>query len=552
MGTDAGVVPGSAIPVAPAAPPRPAAAKPVASQALTRSASLTALASLLDYFAKAAVSLVITPILVGGLGRTLYGIWEMLGRIVGYLTATDGRPTDALRLVISQQQAEEHTIKRRSVGAALVVWLLMIPLVGVVGGILAWLSPTITHAPVERATDVRIACGFLVLSFIFTGLAAVPESVLRGMNLGYKRMGLQASLSVVAGALAVWAVKGGWGLPGVGASQIVRAVIVGFAFWVLVKKYVPWFSISRPTRADIKALLSMSIWLSVGDLVSKLLLASDVLILGWVISPAVVTTYVLTAYAARTGLGIFVFTAGSAMPGFGGVLGVKQFDRAVHLRRELLMLTWLFVTVVGATILVWNRSFLTLWVGSRNYAGPWVDLLIVMVVGQTAFIRTDSYIIDAALRPKGRVTVGAITVVATLALGITLTHAFGILGLSLGMLLGRAIQSVSYPLIVRSCLNHPKRTMAARLAALRFAAITVVLFAAANLLGRRITAPSWFVWLPGVVLTLVLFASLAMTLGPSATDRRIILRRVQNMIRGVMRRSAGGEGGPAASEGSAA
>src|SRR5204863_4426762 len=109
--------------------------------ALTRRASLTALASLLDYFVKAAVSLVITPILVGGLGRTLYGIWEMLNRIVGYMAATDGRPTEALRLVISQQQAEDHTIKRRSVGAALVVWLLMIPLVGLVGGILAWLSP---------------------------------------------------------------------------------------------------------------------------------------------------------------------------------------------------------------------------------------------------------------------------------------------------------------------------------------------------------------------------------------------------------------------------
>src|SRR5439155_585873 len=108
----------------------------------------------------AAVSLVITPILVGGLGRTLYGIWEMLNRIVGYMAATDGRPTEALRLVISQQQAEDHTIKRRSVGAALVVWLLMIPLVGLVGGILAWLSPTITHAPLVPTSKPCSAWAF--------------------------------------------------------------------------------------------------------------------------------------------------------------------------------------------------------------------------------------------------------------------------------------------------------------------------------------------------------------------------------------------------------
>ena len=506
---------------------------PVAAPALTRRASLTALASLLDYFVKAGVSLVITPILVGGLGRTLYGVWEMLGRIVGYMAAADGRPTEALRLVISQQQSAGAEQNRRSVGAALLVWILMIPLVAFVGGILAWLAPTLTHAPRESWSDVRLTCVLLVVSFMFTGLAAIPESVLRGMNLGYKRMGLQALMSIITGGLAAWAVYEGLGLPGIGGSQIVRAALIGVFFWILGKKYVSWFKVAKPTRPDVKALLGMSVWLSVGELVAKLLLASDVLILGAVVSPAAVTTFVLTGYAARTGLGIFVFTAGSAMPGFGGVLGKGQMDRAVQLRRELLTLTWLFVTIVGATILVWNRSFLHLWVGSTNYAGPWVDLLIVTIVAQTAFIRTDSYIIDAALRPKGRVVVGALTVVATLALGITLTHAFGIVGLCVGMLMGRAIQSVAYPLLVRSCLNHPAVTAANRLAALRLFAVTAVLFAIGNFFGRRVVAASWPMWIIGVGLTVALCAAVALALGPTPETRRKLLRRIRNMATGV-------------------
>jgi O-antigen/teichoic acid export membrane protein len=518
----------------PTTPQAPTAVK--TEPALTRRASLTALASLLDYFVKAGVSLVVTPILVGGLGRTMYGIWEMLGRIVGYMAATDGRPTEALRLVISQQQDLDTTIKRRSVGAALVVWLLMIPLVALVGGILAWFAPHLTHAPLEHYTEVRIACAFLVASFVFTGLAAIPESVLRGMNLGYKRMGLQASLSIVAGGLAAWAVQAGYGLPGVGVSQIVRAAIIGLCYWLLVRKYVAWFNVSRPTKADIKGLFGMSVWLSAGDLLSKLLLASDVLILGWVVAPAAVTTYVLTGYAARTGLGIFVFTAGSAMPGYGGVLGQGQIDRAVQLRRELLTLTWLFTTVVGATTLAWNHSFLSLWIGARNYAGPWVDLFIVMVVAQTAFIRTDSYIIDAALRPKSRVIMGAFTVVATLGLGITLTHAFGILGLTIGMLLGRGIQSISYPIIARKCLHHPVRTMAGKIEAVRLAAMTAALFAAANIFSRHFRATSWPIWLLGVTASLVLFGALALFVAPTPTTRKKILRRIRNMAVGLRKR----------------
>jgi O-antigen/teichoic acid export membrane protein len=252
-----------------------------------------------------------------------------------------------------------------------------------------------------------------------------------------------------------------------------------------------------------------------------------------VISPAAVTTYVLTSYAARTGLGVFVFTAGAAMPGFGGVLGQLQFTRAQQLRRELQTLTWLFTTIVGATVLVWNHSFLNLWVGSRNYAGPWVDLLIVLVISQTAFIRTDSYIIDAALRPRGRVIIGAVTVVATLALGIALTHLFGIIGLCIGLFLGRSIQSIGYPLIVRSCLQHPPKDAAARWAAIRLIAVTALLFAAASFLSRDLLASSWVMWAGGVAITIPIVAALALLAGPTPATRQVLIGRIRSMVSGL-------------------
>ena len=61
---------------------------------LTRRACLTAVASFLDYSAKIGVSLFLTPFLVDGLGRSLFGVWEVLVRLVGYLSIADGRPTD--------------------------------------------------------------------------------------------------------------------------------------------------------------------------------------------------------------------------------------------------------------------------------------------------------------------------------------------------------------------------------------------------------------------------------------------------------------------------
>jgi O-antigen/teichoic acid export membrane protein len=530
MGTDAGVIRTDLGASAPVGGPL---------KALTRRASLSALASLLDYAVKAGVTLVITPILVTGLGRSLYGVWEMLGRLIGYMSAADGRPTEALRLVVAQQQGvADHDVNRRSVGAALMVWLILLPLVLTIGAILTWYSPSIVNAPDGAAASVRLTTALLVVSSLLGGLGTVPESVLRGMNLGYKRMGLQAAVSIVWGALAAWAVHTGLGLAGLGGSLIARALITGVFFWILVSKYVSWFRVALPTKPDVKRLLGMSVWLSAGDMIAKLLLASDVLILGAVVSPAAVTSFVLTGYAARTGLGIHIFTAGAAMPGFGGLLGAQQLDRAAQVRRELLTLTWLFVTVVGATVLVWNPSFLALWVndGANLYAGSWVDLLIVLIIAQTAFIRTDAYIIDAALKPRRRVFIAAITAAVTLGLAIALTYAFGILGLCLGMMAGRGIQSVAYPVIVRNSLGRPAAQPGARLAALRLACSTALLFAGASWLGRQFIADRWYIWLGGVMLTLAVVSTLSLSLGPNGESRRTLFTRLRGIATGIRRR----------------
>src|SRR5437764_14871665 len=95
---------------------------------LTGRASLNAVQSLLDYGAKLGVGLVVTPIVLTGLGRSLFGVWEMLNRLVTYMSAADGRPTEALRLIVSSRQAgEDDALQRPSVRGALPLCGLFLP-----------------------------------------------------------------------------------------------------------------------------------------------------------------------------------------------------------------------------------------------------------------------------------------------------------------------------------------------------------------------------------------------------------------------------------------
>jgi O-antigen/teichoic acid export membrane protein len=496
-------------------------------RSLTRRASLNVAQSLLDYSVKLAVGLIIVPILVSGLGRSLFGVWEMLGRLVGYLESAEGRSTQALRLIISNQQSsDDRAAKRRWIGGAVAVWLCFLPLWLAVGAVLIWLAPTITKVPPELHATVRVACALMMGAVLLGGLGSLPESVLRGMNLGYKRMGLQAGLSLVGGLLLAGAVYGGLGLVGVAGAGLVLTVFTGLCFLVLVGRQVPWFGAERPRRAEVGSLLKMSLWIALGDAVANLR-ASDVLVLGMVMSASAVTTYVLTGYATRLAVNLHSLAAEAVMPGLAGVIGEKGFERVALLRRELLAVTGIFVTAVGSTILLWNQSFVHLWVGGENYAGAWVNLLLVLIAVQSAFIRCDAYLIDAALQPRRRVQVSLVAGALTLGLTIVLTWLAGMVGLCLGILAGRTTQTILYPVLVGECLN---RTPAL---SLRWVArpllVMSILFAISAYLGQRLLMDHWLVWIAAVLLTVALVFVIAVGSGLPADLRHRVLARLREM-----------------------
>jgi O-antigen/teichoic acid export membrane protein len=495
---------------------------------LTRKASLNVVASLLDWGAKVIIGLLVTPVLVGGLGRSLFGVWEMLMRLVGYMYVVDGRPMEILKLIIANQQAvKDPAIQRRHVGSALGIWLIFLPVLVVAGTILVWLAPTITKVPPELHTPVRFACALLAFNLVLANLVAVPESVMRGMNLGYKRMGLQAGLSVVGGALTVGAIYLGLGLIGVAGVQVVLSALTGLMFWYVAKRYVSWFGIARPTLAEIRSFFGLSIWNYAGTLVTHLLLASDIVILGMATQASTVTTYVLNGYAAQATIGVMSLALGALTPGLGGVVGQKQHDKAARLRQEMLSISWLSVTVIGSTILLWNRSFVGLWVGASYYAGFWVNLLIALIMVQTVFIRTDAYVIDTTLRLRGRVAMSALAVLLFIPLAVMLTWFWEMVGLCLAILVGRLVQTVSYPLLVHSYLGRRKQVSFHRLA--RPAFVMCLLFAASGYLGQQLLSHNWFEWVVGVGVSLGLVVCVALVAGLSAEARGQLARRLRTM-----------------------
>jgi len=503
-------------------------------KSLSRRASMTSFASALDTVAGLIVQFLVNPLLVQGLGTFLYGAWRFLYSLNGYLWAVSGRSAQALTWVIAHgQRTMDEEDKRRYVASAIVVWFAFLPLLVLVGGAAAWFAPNLLNTPADLVWDVRFAALLLGADAIVLTLLSVPRSVLQGENLGYKRMGLSAALVVGNGLLMAIAIWLDTHLVGVAIANVVGTLTTGILFWRVAKRNVPWFGMQRPERPMLRSFLGLSAWFTAWKLIYETLSAGDVIVLGVFGSAELVTVYTLTKFVAQAVVPIVGTLFEGTSPGLGAIIGAGELRRARDLRNELMAFSWLVATMIGSSLLIWNRSFVGLWVRPDLFGGTLATLLIAIMSMQFVFIGNDARIIDLTLKVRGKVIAGAISAALSIGLAATLIKVTGepIVAMCVGMIAGRMVLTVAYPWLVAKLLDHP---FGEQLRALpRPIAATVLLFAASMWIGRRLVVHSWFELVAYGSATALGVGSIAAFVGLNRRQRRSLFARLRKIVRGV-------------------
>ena len=493
---------------------------------LTSRASLNAAAAFLDYAVRAGVELIVSPLLVSGLGAQVFGAWRVLWQWSSYVWGASGRSAQALQWAIANRQwTATPNEKRQLVGSAIAVWLLFLPLLLIAGGLGVWLGPEFLGVPASDYTEVRVAAAVLVVDSMAVTLLTLPRSALQGENLGYARMGLSTLMIALGGVLLVLAVKLDYGLVGVAAATLTTSLATGLVFWRITRRRVPWYGVARPSRALVRWFLGLSAWFLGWKFVLEAMIASDLLVLAGFATLSVVAAYALTKFVADSLSQALGLVVQSTIPGIGGYLGSGRLRKAATLRGEVMALVWLVGTATGVTVVLWNASFVGLWVGDDLFAGYTANLLIVILSLQIAMIKSDTFVIDVALIPRVKVVAGVASAVASIGLAIVGIWVFdgGVIGLCLGLIAGRLILGIAAPWAVGRVLGQP---LAGQLrAGLRPFAVTAVVFAGALWASPHVTVDSWLRLVPAVVLTVVACGVVVGFAGLSADQlRRLVIR----------------------------
>jgi O-antigen/teichoic acid export membrane protein len=506
-------------------------ARVLADETLSQKATLNMVASILDYGARIVVGFLLNPILVSRLGDLVFGVYQVLGRFIGYATPAGGRPSQALKWTIARHQySTAYEEKRLQVGSALAVWLLFLPVLLVAGGVLAWFAPLVLDVPDNLVLTVRIAAALLVADLVLVNLLTIPQSVVQGENLGYKRMGLSMLVVFFGGALAAAAAIGGAGLVGVTASVVATTILTGLLFLWVARRHVRWFGAERPSLRLVVSFVRLSAWFLLWNFVMQLMRGSDVVVLGIADSAEAVTTYALSRYVPEAMFGAVAIVVSAIMPGLGGVIGASDLRRAATVRSESMTATWLLTTAAGATFVLWQESFLALWVGREYYPGATATLLIILMITQFAFIRNDASIIDLTLELRGKVLLGLVSAALSIALGFLFVGAWdlGIAGVAAAFIAGWSILSVAYPWFVLRTLEVPLLGQA--LAAIRPLAFAALTFAAAVVLAPHLEVGSWLALVLVVSVSFGVLALASFTLGLTRGQRERVSSRVRQIV----------------------
>jgi O-antigen/teichoic acid export membrane protein len=504
---------------------------------LTKKAFLNGLTSILEYAAKLIVVFIIQPWLVSGLGDYFYGTWQILLRFIGYITPVSGRPAQALRYTLANElNSDDFTQKKQYVGRAIAVWLIFLPILTILGSLLAWFIPYWIKIPTEYIWIVRLTAGILVINLILHNLAAIPQSVLQGENLGYKRMGVSTLLVFTGGGLTWLAVYLNTGIVGVAGATLLTTVITGLFFLQVVRTYSHWFGAARSSLVEIWDFFRISGWFLLWNMINNFMMASDVVILGMLNSVQLVTNYSLTKYAPEALIGSMAIITFGIAPGMGGSIGSGNIQKASKVRNEIMAISWLLTIALGSTLVIWNQAFISLWVGENYFPGVLPNALIVLVVMQFVLIRNDSNFIDLTLNLQRKVILGAISLAVSIVAAVVLVGYFGlgIIGVSLGFLLGRGILSFGYPTIVGQYLGTPLQYQLINSA--RPAFLTVIFLISAAVLADQVSSFRWFgvegwiFFLLSVSITFLLSLSLAFYFGLSKQQRRTIIIRIKMVL----------------------
>lgn len=435
-----------------------------------------------------AITFVLSPFVVHQLGDVRYGLWGVIGSLVGYLGLLDlGVRLAVTRFVAQHDARRDDDAINRLVTTARVLFAGAGLLACLVGGVAALLLPHLASVPPEYQREGAIA---LTISGLTVAVALV-SGVYGGILAGLQRMTLlnaiDLGIELCRAVAVVVALRAGGGLIGLGLIQLGAVVIRGTIYLAVSKRLLPRLrtSLDQFDRTTLREIVKFSTVTMILHVSAVVIFSSDALVIAAIMPVVQVAFFVIASNLAQAVLRIIGGVSQALFPLISARQATHGTEATASLAQASMRLSTCTLLPVIITLLIRGHTFIGLWMGP-SYVDTSGRLLQILALGLcfNASYHILVVVMMALNLHRGMVPAFLAEAAVNLGLSVVLGLSIGITGVAWGTTLPRLALAVVFgPWYARKTLGVQVRDYAVNSWARPFAAM--IPFAVATLLIDR-------------------------------------------------------------------
>ncbi len=396
----------------------------------------------------AAITLLLTPIVLDELGPSRYGVWVLTSSIVGYYGILDlgfraGLTQHLTRYVAVRDfdTASEYLSSSIAVMSAFASFIALLAFIGAI------FAPALFDVPEELVSEA-FWCILIIgigssAQFALFPFAAIFPAAERFDIANY----IGVSTRILGAACVLFALKSGYGLIGVSAATFLANLIDYLLRWQISKKVVPQlvFDRSKIVFARLRDIFSFGIWnflISLNEYAyqhAPNIIIASVLKLPAVGQYALATGMLQQISSVLSPVGQVMYPTAVSMYAQNDIEGLK---RLYHDGTRFMMIM-MFSVVLTAGVMA--EDFYRIWIGEQYLTGnPYHSVaLLLQVLLISTFTSYTANIGIQILKGTGRIRLIAIVLICGSALSILISVVlityYGLLGIAIAVVTASTI-----------------------------------------------------------------------------------------------------------------
>jgi O-antigen/teichoic acid export membrane protein len=446
--------------------------------------------------ATGAVSFLLMPFVVRSLGDRLFGLWSLVGTLVGYYGLLDlGLASAVNRHMASAFGSKDGQEANRVFNTALRLYLGIGTLVLAVTLVIA----TVAASAVPDPGDASLLGKVIVV--LGTSLAfGFPVRVFVGALNADLRFDLTAGLDLLTlflrAVLTVSVLLAGYKVLALAWVTLLSGLPAGVLAVYLARRTLPTLRVSRTfwSRPTARTLFSYSSYAFLAQVADMLRFRVDGFVLAAFLGLGSVTHFSIAGSLVQ----YFIQLLGAATGVFSSVFSRQDGARDVDaMRRTFLFASKVSVmvsTFVAFGLLAWGRQFIQRWMGTA-YLDAYPVLTVLTLGATVALWQAPSVgLLFGVSRHKFFALANSVEGLANLALSILLVQRYGMLGVAYGTVIPMAaMKLLIQPVYVCHVSGVPYGSYVRRMA--RTAGASLLCLAVPAWVSLRFAAPEYGVLL---------------------------------------------------------